>query len=184
MVLDSSFLLCGLFTACENNMKTLPNYRQKQISVDEGKKITAYLSENAKVKAKLTAPYMRRSEMDSPYVEFPNTLHVDFYNDSLTDRKCDGCALWEMEGAGRKSISAGQCGGYEYSERRYPCIARNSGGIRRQKNFIRINRSRFINPAEPYCMVPVLQHRRISVVIPSTRLPVLLPFPAEGMPKN
>ena len=64
-------------------MKTLPNYRQKQISVDEGKKITAYLSENAKVKAKLSAPYMRRSEMDSPYVEFPNTLHVDFYNDSL-----------------------------------------------------------------------------------------------------
>ena len=41
------------------------------------------MSENAKVKAKLTAPYMRRSEMDSPYVEFPNTLHVDFYNDSL-----------------------------------------------------------------------------------------------------
>src|ERR1700682_1184990 len=64
-------------------MKTLPNFRQKQISVDEGKKITAYMSESAKVKAKLTAPYMRRSEMDSPYVEFPNTLHVDFYNDSL-----------------------------------------------------------------------------------------------------
>lgn len=70
--------------ACENNMKALPNYRQKQISVDEGKKITAYLSENAKVKAKLTAPLMRRSEMDTPYVEFPHTLHVDFYNDSLT----------------------------------------------------------------------------------------------------
>jgi LPS export ABC transporter protein LptC len=78
------FFLCGSFAACENNMKTLPNYRQKQISVDEGKKITAYLSENAKVKAKLTAPLMRRSEMDSPYVEFPHTLHVDFYNDSLT----------------------------------------------------------------------------------------------------
>lgn len=76
-------LICGLFSGCENNVKDLPNYRQKQISVDEGKKITAYMSENAKVKAKLTAPYMRRSEMDSPYVEFPNSLHVDFYNDSL-----------------------------------------------------------------------------------------------------
>ncbi len=72
----------GLLTACENNIKTLPNFRQKQISVDEGKKITAYMSENAKVKAKLTAPYMRRKELDSPYVEFPNSLHVDFYNDS------------------------------------------------------------------------------------------------------
>jgi LPS export ABC transporter protein LptC len=75
--------LCFYFTACENNVKDLPNYRQKQISVDEGKKITAYMSENAKVKAKLTAPYMRQSESDTPYVEFPNTLHVDFYNDSL-----------------------------------------------------------------------------------------------------
>lgn len=72
----------GLLTACENNIKTLPNFRQKQISVDEGKKITAYMSENAKVKAKLTAPYMRRKELDSSYVEFPKTLHVDFYNDS------------------------------------------------------------------------------------------------------
>ena len=71
-----------LLTACENNIKTLPNFRQKQISVDEGQKITAYMSENAKVKAKLTAPYMRRKELDSSYVEFPKTLHVDFYNDS------------------------------------------------------------------------------------------------------
>jgi LPS export ABC transporter protein LptC len=64
-------------------MKTLPNYREKHVSIDEGRKIIAYLSENARVKAKLTAPYMRRSEMDTPYVEFPNSLHVDFYNDSL-----------------------------------------------------------------------------------------------------
>jgi len=77
------FFVCGLFVACENNMKTLPNFRQKQISVDEGKQITAYMSENAKMKAKLTAPYMRRNEADSAYVEFPKSLHVDFYNDSL-----------------------------------------------------------------------------------------------------
>jgi LPS export ABC transporter protein LptC len=74
--------LCGSFAACENNVKDLPNYRQKQVSVDEGKRITAFMSENAKVKAKLTAPYMRRSDMDTPFVEFPNSLHVDFYNDS------------------------------------------------------------------------------------------------------
>ncbi|HVY76114.1 MAG TPA: LPS export ABC transporter periplasmic protein LptC [Puia sp.] len=77
------FVLGGLMSACENNMKTLPNYRKKQVSIDEGKSITAYYSESAKVKAKLSSPYMRRNEADSPYVEFPNTLHVDFYNDSL-----------------------------------------------------------------------------------------------------
>ncbi len=74
---------CSLLESCENNMKNLPSFRQKHISVDEGKLITAYLSEDAKVKARLTAPYMRRSEVDSPYVEFPNGLHVDFFNDSL-----------------------------------------------------------------------------------------------------
>jgi len=96
-----SLFLCGLFAGCENNVKDLPNYRQKQISVDEGKKITAFMSENAKVKAKLTAPYMRRSEMDSPYVEFPNTLHVDFYNDSLVIESLMDCRYgkWkEQEG--------------------------------------------------------------------------------------
>ncbi len=76
--------LCSwLLPACENNMKNLPSFRQKHISIDEGKQITAFMSENAKVKAKLTAPYMRRNEVDSPYVEFPQSLHVDFYNDSL-----------------------------------------------------------------------------------------------------
>jgi LPS export ABC transporter protein LptC len=74
---------CLLLPACENNMQNLPNFRQKHISVDEGKQITAYLSENAKVKARLTAPYMLRKEVDSPYVEFPKSLHVDFFNDSL-----------------------------------------------------------------------------------------------------
>ena len=34
------------------------------------------------MKAKLTAPLMIRVAADTVYVEFPNTLHVDFYNDS------------------------------------------------------------------------------------------------------
>ena len=71
------------FIACENNEKDLPSFRKKQISVDEGIEITAYMSENAKVKAKLVSPYMLRSEVDSSYIEFPKTLHVDFFNDSL-----------------------------------------------------------------------------------------------------
>jgi LPS export ABC transporter protein LptC len=68
---------------CENNEKDLPNFRVRQISVDTGRVIEAYMSENSIVKAKLTSPYMLRTEMDSPFVEFPRSLHVDFYNDSL-----------------------------------------------------------------------------------------------------
>lgn len=76
-------LFCLAFSGCENNEKELPNFRTRQLSVDTGKVIQAYMSEDAKVKAKLTSPFMVRSEMDSPFIEFPRTLHVDFYNDSL-----------------------------------------------------------------------------------------------------
>ena len=71
-----------LLSSCENNMKDLPNYRQKHIGVDEGRQVIAYYSVSAKVKARLTAPYMRRNEVDSPYLEFPQSLHVDFFKDS------------------------------------------------------------------------------------------------------
>jgi LPS export ABC transporter protein LptC len=74
---------CFFFNACENSEKDLPSFRKKQISIDEGKQITAFMSENSKVKAKLTSPFMLRNEADSPYTEFPKSLHVDFYNDSM-----------------------------------------------------------------------------------------------------
>ena len=74
---------CLFLPACENNEKDLPSFRKKQISIDVGKEITAFMSEDAKVKAKLTSPYMLRNEADSSYIEFPKTLHVDFYNDSM-----------------------------------------------------------------------------------------------------
>lgn len=55
----------------------------KKTAVEEGTTIESYLSQQAKVKARLTAPYMKRYQIDSPYVEFPKSLHVDFYDDSL-----------------------------------------------------------------------------------------------------
>jgi LPS export ABC transporter protein LptC len=69
-------------------MNKIPAYRRKQIGVEEGRKIESYYSEDSKVKAKLTAPLMLRYEStnnasDSTYTLFPNSLHVDFYNDSL-----------------------------------------------------------------------------------------------------
>jgi len=35
------------------------------------------------MKAKLTAPLMYRYQRDTVFTEFPNTLHVDFYDDSV-----------------------------------------------------------------------------------------------------
>ena len=73
------FLLC----ACENDLKEVNAFAQKKTSVDEGYQIESYLSQSAKMKAKLTAPLMKRYQTDTPYVEFPRTMHVDFFDDSL-----------------------------------------------------------------------------------------------------
>jgi LPS export ABC transporter protein LptC len=80
-----SALLAGCFIlyACENDIKNIPNLHDKRTALDEGHDITIYLSQNGKVKGKLTAPLMYIYQADSAYTEFPKTLHVDFYNDSM-----------------------------------------------------------------------------------------------------
>jgi LPS export ABC transporter protein LptC len=76
-------LLAGCFAicACENNEKDIPNFSNKRWMQEEVKNIEAYLSQNGLLKGKLTAPLMYRQMADSPYFEFPNKLHVDFYNE-------------------------------------------------------------------------------------------------------
>jgi LPS export ABC transporter protein LptC len=75
---------CLFLGSCENNLKDLPGGRRNVVVPEEGVQIVSYLSENGKVKGKLTAPYMLRyNQADTPYTEFPRSLHVDFYNDSL-----------------------------------------------------------------------------------------------------
>jgi LPS export ABC transporter protein LptC len=71
-----------LFSACENDIKDVKALTEKKISVETGIDIVAYYSQHAKVKSKLTAPLMKRYQSDSPYYEFPRSIHVDFYNDS------------------------------------------------------------------------------------------------------
>jgi len=69
--------------SCVNNPKDIPTFGKKQITIEEGKQIESYYSMDAKLKAKLTAPYMLRHLLDSSFVEFPKSLHVDFYNDTM-----------------------------------------------------------------------------------------------------
>ncbi|MFL5747966.1 MAG: LPS export ABC transporter periplasmic protein LptC [Niastella sp.] len=71
-----------VFTACENDEKEVDKFFKKQVAVEEARNVESYLSQSGTVKAKLTSPYMLRVQADSPYMEFPRTMHVDFYNDS------------------------------------------------------------------------------------------------------
>jgi LPS export ABC transporter protein LptC len=79
--------------ACGDDKKAAKTTGPHKIVPEEAIDVVSMLSEpssdpgnklSAKVKGKLTAPYMLRFQRaDSPYAEFPRTLHVDFYNDSM-----------------------------------------------------------------------------------------------------
>lgn len=67
---------------CENDEKQIHELTKEVFMTEEATKIESYISQEGKVKAKLTAPLMYRASKDTQYVEFPRNLHVDFYNDS------------------------------------------------------------------------------------------------------
>ena len=77
------FLVSFLFTSCENDPKEIENWTKKAELKEEAKTVESYLSQSGVMKAKLTAPLMYRYQKDTVYTEFPNTLHVDFYDDSV-----------------------------------------------------------------------------------------------------
>lgn len=74
---------CFVLIACENDYAVIQDLQRKKLTVDEVKNVESYISQAGKVKAKLTSPFMLRFYDSVPRVEFPNSLHVDFYNDSM-----------------------------------------------------------------------------------------------------
>jgi hypothetical protein len=72
---------CFLF-GCENDAQKVRDWTEKVIMKEEAVDIDSYLSQNGVMKARLKAPLMLRVYADTIYVEFPKTLHVDFFDDS------------------------------------------------------------------------------------------------------
>jgi LPS export ABC transporter protein LptC len=76
------FLGCLFFIGCENDPKVLAEWSGNKVMVEEANNIQTYLSQGSRMRAKLWAPYMKRIQADTVYVEFSKTLHVNFF-DSL-----------------------------------------------------------------------------------------------------
>ena len=81
-ILAASLVGCFFVLSCENDINEVNDLLRRQTGVEEGKDITSYMSQQGLIKAKLRSPYMLRHQSDSPYVEFPRSLHVDFFDDS------------------------------------------------------------------------------------------------------
>lgn len=83
LCISFGWLLCLFFiSACENSQRELDRINKKQLAVEEARDVESYLSQGGMVRARLTAPLMIRYTADSPRVEFPHTLHTEFFLDS------------------------------------------------------------------------------------------------------
>lgn len=73
---------CFFLCSCEDAVNFKKELNSKKTGVEEAIKVTIHYSTNGKRKALLTSPLMYRVQDTVPYVEFPQTIHVDFYGDN------------------------------------------------------------------------------------------------------
>src|SRR5215831_20449351 len=86
-IFSTCILIALIFSACENDMKTVEKITSPSEALTEsGKNIEAFYSDGGHVKAKLTAPTVKRVNDKSPYTELPDGMLVIFYGDSSTEQ--------------------------------------------------------------------------------------------------
>jgi LPS export ABC transporter protein LptC len=81
--LSAAFITgCIFLSACENSAKEIDDLTKKKLGVEEAVKVNINYTNSGKTKAILQSPLMLRVQDTLPYVEFPKTLHVDFYGET------------------------------------------------------------------------------------------------------
>lgn len=74
---------CLFFVSCENSRKDLDKFTNKKtIGIEEAKGVSILYSMGSKTSARVLAPLMLRHQEAAPFLEFPKTIHVDFFDDS------------------------------------------------------------------------------------------------------
>ncbi|MBS1509653.1 MAG: LPS export ABC transporter periplasmic protein LptC [Bacteroidetes bacterium] len=82
-ILHAVFLTgCIFLWACENTPQEIKDATDKKVGVEEAEKVNINYTLGGKIKSILTAPLMTHVQDTMPYIEFPKTMHVDFYSDS------------------------------------------------------------------------------------------------------
>lgn len=83
-IISLAAIFCGCFflNSCESDENAIKNFNAKTVGIEEAKTVTIRYSIAGKQKAILTGPVMYRVQDTVPYIEFPKTLHVDFFDES------------------------------------------------------------------------------------------------------
>lgn len=84
LIAGTSFILIALLNSCGNSDTEIKEYNSKSLGIEEIRNADINYTLGGRAKAKLISPLMLRVQDASPYVEFPKTLHVDFFNETGT----------------------------------------------------------------------------------------------------
>lgn len=74
---------CLFFPSCSNDMEQVNAFFQQKTGVDEAVNMESYMSQGGRMKARLRSPLMLRYQDTLPRMEFPKTLHVDFFDSTM-----------------------------------------------------------------------------------------------------
>lgn len=79
-----SLVLLNFFLySCSNTDEEIRRLNSKNMGIEEAKNVEINYSLGGKAKARLRGPLMYRYQDTVPRIEFPKTLHVDFFDDTL-----------------------------------------------------------------------------------------------------
>lgn len=79
-IIAAIFTGCFFLCSCENKLSDVEKFNQKDIAREEGKNVVIKYSVGGKKKAILTGPLLNRVQDTVPYIEFPKSVHVDFFD--------------------------------------------------------------------------------------------------------
>lgn len=65
--------------SCENKREDIETFSKKKTGIETAKGVTIIYTIGANTKSRITAPVMLRHVDVNPFIEFPNTVHADFF---------------------------------------------------------------------------------------------------------
>ena len=74
---------CLFFLGCENDEESINAWTGKKEMVERATDIVSLFSQGGSMRARLKAPLMLRYQADTVAVEFPKTLHVEFFDSAI-----------------------------------------------------------------------------------------------------
>ncbi len=80
-ILLYALIICCFSTSCENDINKVRKLNQKNIAIEEAVDVKINYTIAGKTKAILHAPLMLNVQESTPYIEFPKTIHSDFYDE-------------------------------------------------------------------------------------------------------